>query len=140
MNGKLKLYGGLIALFVCGAVIGSLGTGIYIRSKVMPFYEGGPMERRGMMLNRLANKLDLTPQQQTEVEDILKQTQEEIQQLKQKSQLRAMQIVNKRFPLIREKLNPQQQKKLDRFQHRHRHRLRQHMESSSSAGISTIKE
>ena len=80
MNGKFKLYGGLIALLVSGIIIGSLGTGIYIRNKVTPFYEGGPAERRGMILDRLMKKLDLTPQQQIEVEAILRQTQAQIKQ------------------------------------------------------------
>jgi len=128
MNGKFKLYGGLIALLVTGIIIGSLGTGIYIRNKVMPFYEGGPAERRSMILDRLMKKLDLTPQQQIEVEAILRQTQAQIKQLKHKSRLRAMRIINQRFPLIREKLNPEQQKKLDRIHKRLRQRMRQHME------------
>lgn len=129
MNGKFKLYGGLIALLVAGIIIGSLGTGIYIRGKMAPFYEGGPGERRGMILDRLVRRLDLTPQQQVEVEAILKQTQEEIQGLKKRSRFKAMKIINKRFPLIREILDPEQQKKLDRIHKRLRQKMRQHGET-----------
>jgi hypothetical protein len=132
MSCKFKFYCGLVAIFVLGGVIGSLVTGIYIRDKVTPFYKADPLKRRAMMLKRLDNRLDLTPKQKSEVETIIGQTQKEMMAFKQKFRPERLKLMEKRFSLIRKKLDPDQQEKLDKIQERLIHRMRQRMKFPSS--------
>lgn len=126
MNRKLKFYSGLVALFLLGSVIGSLITGIYFRNKVTPFYEGDHKTRRGMILERLNSKLNLTPIQKVKVEAIIDQTQKENMAFNREFRPQKRKMMEKRFSMIREILDPEQQEKLDEFQERLKHRMGRH--------------
>jgi Spy/CpxP family protein refolding chaperone len=112
---RLKLVIGVTLVFLAGALAGSLGTGIYLRHKMEAFEggrHGGP-ERTSFLVKRFTHDLDLTDAQQAEVKKIIEESEEKIMAIRQQYLPEIKGIIGQSFALMREKLSPEQQKKLD---------------------------
>jgi hypothetical protein len=112
---KIKLASGVILVFLVGVLAGSLGTGIYYKKRVEKFEAGGPpiQERIQIILGRFSNDLDLTREQKTEFEKIVKESQEKKVSLGEKIFPEIKEINEQTFKSIRDKLNAGQKTKLD---------------------------
>jgi hypothetical protein len=67
---RIKLWAGVILVFVSGLVIGSLATGHFLRAHVREFVDGGPVRANKHIVSRLTNRLDLTEEQAAAIEEI----------------------------------------------------------------------
>jgi hypothetical protein len=112
---KLKLASGVLLVFLVGVLAGSLGTGYYYKKRVEKFEAGGPpvQERIQIILGRFSNELNLTNDQRTEFEKIIKESQEKKIALGKKMQPDILQINDDTFTSIKNKLTEEQKKKLE---------------------------
>jgi len=112
---KIKLISGVLLVFLVGALAGSLGTGYYYKKRVEKFEAGGPpvQERVQIILGRFSNELNLTDEQRTEFEKIIKESQEKKIALGNKFQPEIKQINDDTFTSIKNKLTDEQKTKLD---------------------------
>jgi len=112
---KIKLASGVLLVFLVGALAGSLGTGYYYKNRVKKFEAGGPpiQERIQIITGRFSNELDLTNEQRTEFEKIIKESQEKKIALVDKFQPEIKQINDDTFTSIKNKLTDEQKTKLD---------------------------
>jgi hypothetical protein len=118
---RTKLITGLLLIFVAGALAGSLGTGIYARQRLKEFRMGGPPpppERKAFLMRRLTDRLDLTDEQRDEIEKIVAASEEKIFAIRKEFIPRIKAITDESFALMKEKLDPDQQEKLERLQER----------------------
>jgi hypothetical protein len=112
---KLKLASGVILVFLVGALAGSLGTKVYYKKRVEKFEAGGPpvQERIQVILGRFSAELDLTAEQKTAFEKIVKESQEKKVALGSKVQPEIKQINDDTFKSIKDKLTDKQKTKLE---------------------------
>jgi len=119
---KLKLWVGIILVFVLGALVGSFGAGMYIKHKFTSFFFEGPGNGppppppvMHFLMRRIDRQLDLTEKQRIEIEKIMDESMEEFHNIRQKYHPEMKTIVEKNFDRIKEKLNSEQIEKLDRL-------------------------
>ncbi len=122
---KLKVIAGILVIFLLGAIIGALGTGVFVMHRMRRFAEGGPALQKSWFMKRLNRKLDLTEAQQPEVEKILDQTEEEVHELLRQSFSEFSGIMQRQQTQLKEILTPEQQRELDEmFARFHQHKFR----------------
>ena len=114
---RLKLVIGVTLVFLFGALAGSLGTGLYLRQKMEQFERGrhGGPERAALLVKRFTHDLDLTETQQAEVKKIIEESEEKIMAIREQYRPEIKGIIDQSFALMREKLSPEQQIKLDKL-------------------------
>lgn len=103
----------LLLAFLLGAAAGALGLGLY---QVRTGRWGPPREAarfQQVMLKRLAEELDLRPEQRQQVEGILRETGQEFARLREDIGPRVREIRGRSREKIRGILNPNQQKKFE---------------------------
>lgn len=120
---KWKIWLGVLLIFAAGLCIGGVGTGLVLRHQVMALLDEGPPATQRLLTKRLTRKLDLSPQQQQQVAAKIAATQERILALRGRYQPEAAMIIEDGVRDIRQDLNPEQQKKLDRLYRKMRDRL-----------------
>ena len=79
---------------------------------------------RGHGLERLAEGLNLTPDQQAKVQPIINQAQPQIAAIHREAMQKMKAVVENTASQIRPLLTPEQQKKLDENQHSHQGRMK----------------
>jgi len=112
---KLKVWIGILLVFFLGALTGSLGTGAYLKHRMERFSKGKHPPIRIVLMKRLSHELDLTQTQRVEIEKILDQLEAELHELRQKHRPELEGLFDRRFDMIKEKLNDEQKSKLDRM-------------------------
>jgi hypothetical protein len=101
----------LLLAFLLGAAAGGLGVGLY-QSRMGWWHRPRDPERaRGFMLRRLTRELDLRPEQQPQVEAILRETGQEFARLREEIGPRVLNIRGHSRDRIRAILSPDQQTK-----------------------------
>ena len=117
---KLKLAVGVILLILVGALIGSLGTGLLVKQRAERFALGGPgpPEGAGFIIKRLANRLDLTESQQTDIKALFDDYNERVFDIRSRYLPEIKKINDQTFSLLREELSDEQKGKMDRLQKR----------------------
>jgi hypothetical protein len=113
---KIKLASGVLLVFFVGVLAGSLGTGYYYKERVKKFEERGGLpvsERIQVILGRFSNDLNLTSEQRTEFEKIVREAQEKISAIEKENQTEIENINEKMFTSIKEKLTDEQKVKLE---------------------------
>ncbi len=110
---KWKLWAGIILVFLAGICIGGVGTGLYIRHAVISLFEGGPPAVTHLVMKRMTRELDLTRSQQVEIGREVREIQERLRELRLRNRPETVQIITSGVDRIREKLQPDQQRKLD---------------------------
>jgi Spy/CpxP family protein refolding chaperone len=119
---KLKVIAGILVVFLLGAIIGALGTGVFVVHRIRRFAEGGPALQKTWFMKRLTRRLHLTDAQKPEVEKILDQTEKDVSTFMQKSLSEFAEIMERRNAQLKEILTPEQQKELDEmFERFHKH-------------------
>ena len=114
---KLKLAVGVTLVFLVGAAAGSLGTAVYLKHRMEKFTAGRPGRppRTAFLMERLSKQLDLTDVQRAEVREIVEEYQEKILAIRRTFVPQLKEINDQTFALIRDKLNKEQQQKLDKL-------------------------
>lgn len=108
-----KLWGGLVVLFLAGALTGIAGTTLYHQYEQERRWERGPAAKQERIMKRLVHELALTPAQQAEVEPIVSRTHVEILKLRFLLQPELEQALTQGMAELKTKLSAQQQEQLD---------------------------
>ncbi len=103
----------IAAVFVSGVIIGSAGTGLYMKNRIGGILHGGASAQRKAIMQKLTTELDLTGDQQDEIDEIVEETQLQLQQLRAQYRPQMENIINTGITTMRTKLSPEQQTKLD---------------------------
>jgi hypothetical protein len=108
-----KLWGGLVVLFIAGALMGIAGTTLYHQYEQEHRWERGPAAKHERIMKRLTHELALTPAQQADIEPMISRTHVEILQLRFAHQPEVEQALTQGMAEIKTKLSGEQQEKLD---------------------------
>jgi hypothetical protein len=114
---KTKLAVGVIFVFLAGVLVGSLGMGMYLKNRMERFGPGGPPphERPDLIMKRLSRDLGLTQTQRVEIKKILEESEAKISAIRDQFIPKMEAIADQSFAAMKEKLNADQQKKLERI-------------------------
>ena len=109
---RWKLVSGLLLVFVLGILAGSLGTGFYLKHRLVPLIKE-PRARKSFIMKRLSKKLSLTPEQQTKIEPIISQMIQNRREFYRKARPEIKTIMDQGFIKIKAELSEDQKEKLD---------------------------
>jgi hypothetical protein len=120
---KWKLIAGIALVFVLGLLAGSLGSRFYHRDWAEHSFRD-PAARKALILRRLTKDLVLTEAQQKEFKVIIDETDKKLEasSLERRSAVQA--ILDESFSRMKEKLDSEQQKKLEELKARHDARVK----------------
>jgi Spy/CpxP family protein refolding chaperone len=108
---KWKLVISVALVFILGVLVGSMGTGLYMKHRFHP--KKDPSEMRAFILERFSDKLDLTEVQRNKFKVIIDQVGERLEEHFRKTHSEIGEIVEPGFSQMREFLSPEQQEKFD---------------------------
>jgi uncharacterized membrane protein len=120
---KWKLAMGVILVFILGGLAGSVGTQVYFKHWSERFWKD-PRARREAFLHRLTRELGLTETQQKEFRAIIEEVDKKVEEFRQENRAEIRKVLDEGFNQMKEKLNPEQQQKLDELKARHEKRHR----------------
>jgi hypothetical protein len=115
---RWRLVIGVVVVFILGVLVGSLGTQLYQRQWSERFWKD-PAERRALFLRRLTRELRLTEEQQKEFKVIIAETDKNLEALHRERRTEVKKILDESFSRMKEKLNPDQQQKLEELRAKH---------------------
>ncbi len=111
---KVKLWTGLLAIFVSGFAAGFFTAGVHSKSKFERIFSGGPPAAQEVIVNRLTRELDLSESQRAHVKTVVARTQTELLNLRQKHLPEVRALVDASIVEMKTQLDPEQCRKLDR--------------------------
>ncbi len=120
---KWKLVAGIALVFVLGLLVGSVGTRFYHRDWPGRSFEE-PSARKALILKRLTKDLGLTESQQKEFRAIVEETDKKLEAFAQERRSAVNAILDDSFSRMKEKLDPEQQNKLDELRAKHEARMK----------------
>jgi hypothetical protein len=109
---KWKLFAGVGLVFVLGMLVGSLGTGLYIKHHFGP-PRRDPSAMRAFLLNKFSKELDLTENQKNEFKRLIDQVGDKLEDHFRKTYSEIGKIIDQGSSQMRKTLSPDQQKKFD---------------------------
>jgi len=113
-KGKWKLWSGVIAVFIVGAIVGGLSTTALIRSHLLHVMRSGPpREVHKPIVERLTADLSLTGDQRAQVERIVQDYKPRFSEFEQRARAEVRGVMDEMEGKIREILTPEQQAKYD---------------------------
>ena len=117
----------LLAVVAAGAI--ALGGFVIVQAQPGPGHGGfGGGHGHAFGLRGIADKLDLTSEQQTKVQPILDQAKPQIAAIHQEAMQKAKTVIDGTLSQIRPLLTADQQKKLDAIQKAHQDMMNAHKE------------
>ncbi len=122
MNRPWKLVLLLVGIFAAGAVIGSLVTLRVVRTRVGNRMM--PDRWAPMHLKRMAQELDLRPEQIEQIQPIVRRNMDELGRLRSKSMQDSRVVFDQMQREISEKLTPEQRARFEQMNREFRERLR----------------
>ena len=120
---KWKLIAGVALVFVLGLLMGSLGTRYYHRDWSGRYLQE-PSARKALILKKLNKDLGLSEAQQKEFRTIVEETDKKLEVLGLERRGAVKTILDESFARMKEKLDPEQQKKLDALRAKHEARIK----------------
>jgi hypothetical protein len=108
-----RIWTAVAVVFLCGAVVGVAVTKAYDNFQQQKKWERGLAGLKPRVMKHLTTELRLTPEQRSEIEAIVTQTEKALLQLRMAQQPRVDSIVAHTIDSVKSKLTPQQQNKLD---------------------------
>jgi Spy/CpxP family protein refolding chaperone len=117
----------LLTVVAAGAI--ALGGFVIVQAQPGP---GGGGHGHAFGLQHLTDKLNLTSDQQTQVQPILDAAKPQIRAIHQEAMQKAKTVMDSTLSQIRPLLNPDQQKKLDAIQKAHQDMMNAHKELSDA--------
>jgi Spy/CpxP family protein refolding chaperone len=121
---KVRLAAGVILIFFVGALAGTLATNLYMRHRIGRLPPGGPHPpppppaRGTMLMEQLTRDLELTKDQRQRIAGIVEDAERRILGVRRKYLPAMKEIEDQTFGLIKEKLTPDQRKKVEDLQER----------------------
>lgn len=112
---KWKTWLGVLLIFVSGTLTGSIGTYVYVRSKVGKLLSGDPKAVRVFLVKRLKRELRLNSTQEKKVAEIIEDTQAKLKKIRLKTGPESIAVMDGSLSQIDSILNSQQQKKFESF-------------------------
>jgi len=119
---RLKLWGGVILVFVLGALAGSLGAALYYKNRIERFEEYGYSKRAHILMQRLDESLRLSEEQKTEIEAALREFHENLSGIRREVQPRIEEMRRSTFAAIKETLDSDQKKEFQELEESLKHR------------------
>ncbi len=110
---KWKVWLIIATVFASGVVIGSVGTHFYFQHTFRSILHHGPVAVRNVLMKKLTAELNLTNDQEEEVQEIVEETQFQLEQLHVQYHPEMEKIINNGLATMKTILTPEQQKKLD---------------------------
>ena len=124
---KWKIFTGIFLVFAIGVLSGVLGTGLFVKHRIVEFRSGAPLMRDRFLMRRLTRELDLTEKQQEKVGTILTGMRTRHKDFFQARRAEMAKIINSELAAVKKELTGEQQKKLDQLMKNFsRHRSRFH--------------
>jgi len=124
---KWKMVSGLLAIFLSGILIGSVGTGIYvrhvIRARVDALVRGDRSMAVQLVMERLTRSLGLNAEQRAAIEPIVQEAARKIRAIRAKLRPEFMEVFLQTSGKIKAHLTKEQRKKIDRLTRRIREGL-----------------
>ncbi len=107
-----KLIAGVALVFIVGILVGSVGTGFYLKHRHHSFMSE-PGDRTAFIMKRLSKDLSLTQTQKIAIEKIGEQTEAKLREhfLQRRPEIES--IVDDGFLQMKKELDENQKKKLD---------------------------
>ena len=115
---RWKLVTGIVLVFILGGLVGSVGTGFYLKRHYPRLWSH--KARKAFFMERLSKELSLTPDQKAKIEKIVEQIEERRREYALQRQAEIDRLINQ----MKLELNDDQQKKLDRLRERFERRRR----------------
>lgn len=109
---KWRLIAGILLVFILGLVVGSWGTGMYLRNRLDRFRED-PETRKASILDRLDRRLGLTDAQRSAFQSIINETERKVGKSFEKHEAEMKGFIDESFARMEGILNPEQCEKLD---------------------------
>ena len=109
---RWKLGAGFVLVFAAGALCGAAGLAAYVRSEIRSVVQGGPVKVRAMIVRVLSDRLQLSPEQQRQIEPIVAEGHAEFLKLRARFQPELDDILNKSAEKMRPALSLAQQTEL----------------------------
>ena len=120
---KWKLIAGVALVFVLGLLMGSLGARYYHRDWSGRYLQE-PSARKALILKKLNKDLGLSEAQQKEFRTIVEETDKKLEVLGLERRGAVKAILDESFARMKEKLDPEQRKKLDELRAKHEARIK----------------
>jgi hypothetical protein len=112
---KWKLWTGMILIFIAGGAVGTIGTGLFVKHKIVSIIEEGQPVVEKLAVRILSRRLDLTADQKSETARIIRETQQRLQAIRLRVRPDALKIITTGKEDIRALLDPDQKKTLDQL-------------------------
>jgi uncharacterized coiled-coil protein SlyX len=124
---KWKIFTGIFLIFVIGVLSGVLGTGLFVKHRIVEFRGGAPFMRDRFLMRRLTRELDLTAPQQEKIGATLAGMRTRHKDFFQARRAEMAKIINSELAAVKKELTEKQQEKLDQLMEKfRRHRSRFH--------------
>lgn len=121
---KWRLVGGVTLVFVLGVVVGSQGTYLYQRHWSEHIWKD-PSARKAAFLQKLTRELRLTDAQEKEFRQILDEMDSRMEMLIRERGAQVRKNLDEGFSRMKERLDPDQQEKLEELRARFERRLKE---------------
>lgn len=108
---KVKVCIGIFIVFLLGAIAGVGGTKIYLDQK--RGHGDHLSKRKYFWMEKLKSELNLTQQQQSEIQKILDRQFDEMREFREKHRPEMQEIIERGIAQMKEKLDDEQKVKLD---------------------------
>jgi hypothetical protein len=112
---KWKLWTGMLLIFIAGGAVGTIGTGLFVKHKIVSIIEEGQPVVEKLAVRILSRRLDMTADQKSETARIIRETQQRLHAFRLRVRPEALEIITTGKEDIRALLDPDQKKTLDQL-------------------------
>lgn len=108
-----RIWGGVLTVFVCGLLVGTVATSAYHNYERQHRWEQGLAGMKPRVMKHLTHELHLSEDQRQAVHVIVSQAETELLQLRVAQQPHVDEVLARTIDALKAKLAPEQQTKLD---------------------------
>jgi hypothetical protein len=105
---KLKVISGILAIFLLGAIVGTLITRMIYENRVEALVSGDSQVREEAMISRLSKNIDLDETQRSQIRVIIHEMREELRDIYKQVRPQSLAVREKHRDKIRKILRPEQ--------------------------------
>ena len=122
---RWKLITGVIIVFVLGIIMGSLGTELLYKYRIIPHFKPDPSERKALILKKYSEALSLSPEQKAGFENIINDMDSKRREFFKTIRPDIKKIREQGVMKMKKLLTPDQQDKLDKLHQAFRKKYRE---------------
>ena len=108
-----RIWGGVAVVFLCGVLVGMVGTDIYRDQQQQQRWQQGLAALKPRVMRNLTDELNLSAEQQHAVQTIVSQAERELLGLRIAQQPQVDDIMERTTNRLKTKLTPEQHRKLE---------------------------